>query len=159
VVPGILLQSLHDPDDEVRRRAVAGVASFQSPSTLAALVRSLRDKSWTVRRQSAVALAYFPHSATTLALRRALRDPHHLVLREAIASLGKLRVPVGSRLVEFLHHEDSGVRIAAVNALGEIGDPVFRFRLSMLLDEHNPDVVRSVVRALARLDDVRLEAA
>jgi HEAT repeat protein len=136
---------------------VVAVASLRAPETLSYLLRSLRDVDWTVRRTASVALVHFPYPGTVLGLRRALRDPHPDVLREAISGLGKLRAPVSFALVPFLQHQLPAVRLAAVKALRDIGDPASRLHIVTLLNDPSPDVVEVVLNLLEQPVERKLE--
>jgi HEAT repeat protein len=138
---------------------VAAVASLRTPEVLAYLLRSLRDTDWTVRRDGAAFLAGFPYPEAIAGLRRALQDEYAQVVREAITSLGRIRAPVSRAIAPFLNHEVAEVRIAAMKALGEMGDPKFRAHLSSMLNDRSPDVVAVALNLLERPIEPRLEAA
>ena len=155
----LLIPSIYDPVAVVRRSAVAALASLRAPETLSYLLRSLRDEDWTVRREGAVVLSHFPYPGSIIGLRRVLRDSHPEVLREAIVSLAKLHAPVGPAIVPFLDHGSASIRLAAVKALDEIGDPELRSRLVRLLNDRSPEVIEAALILLARPVEPRCKAA
>ncbi len=158
-VKAILLPTLYDSDVNVRRTAVAAVASLRTPEVLAYLLRSLRDRDWTVRRDGAALLAGFPYPGAVAGLKRALRDEYAQVAREAISSLGRIRAPVSAAIAPLLDHEVAEVRIAAMKALGEMGDSAFRVQLSRMLNDPSPEVIGVALDLLERPVEPRFEAA
>ncbi len=110
-----------DPDAEVRRAAVYGLAALGAPATDVYL-RLLNDPDVETRRYAAVGLRVSPDSAAAPALADALSRPDSLVRYQAVIALGALsgRGPVDP-LVRALKDGTAFVRRAALSAMIDAG--------------------------------------
>lgn len=147
-----LRSGLRDGSASVRKAAVASVAEFsQSVFVFDDLIVALSDEDWQVRREAAQALSRFPGDAASRALYDTLSDPAWQVAREAALSLARLQSPGDDRIIHLLVHEIASLRIAAIIALGESGNPDWIHKLEPLLNDPDDSVKRSARRAIERL--------
>lgn len=82
----LVLGSLDDPDEQVRRQAVAALGCLAEPADRERLAKGLRDPSFWVRQSAAAALLAVPwvERAELEALQARLDDPHG---RDALAAV------------------------------------------------------------------------
>ncbi len=115
------------------------------PATARRVARAhVADPAWSVRGASAVALGDAGSRADLPRLLRLLDDRHPWPRRGAVYALGRLRLPgVGPRVRAALADRSADVRLAAVWALGEIGDRKALRPLARLLGRIRPPTSRT----------------
>lgn len=117
-----LMTLIRDNKDAVANMAARSL-SKNPRSSLALLIRLFSDKEWKLRSRAAMAIKRMGTGAAE-ALKSALEDSDSNVRFWAAICLGNLRDRSHSKiLLEKLQDRDIGVRIAALRALREIGDP------------------------------------
>lgn len=116
-----LQQALNDPNQKVRVIAAEALGQIGDPAALSALQQAIHDADKKVRATAARALGQIGDPAAIPALQHALHDRESDVQSRAAYSLGQLGLPAVPVLLDALH-DDFGVRLSAVAALGEIGD-------------------------------------
>ena len=116
-----LLKALHDPDTDVRERAVKALARHRTPEAAEALLEALQDQSSDVRERAAEALGRHRNPTHVDALAAAARDEDPEVREEAVAALGRFgTVQATQSLMVALQDEDVEVRHRAARALGRL---------------------------------------
>ena len=86
----LLLTLVHDPDRELRTRAVKAAAAIGDPRFLAAFHALLGDPNWAVRCQAAKGLGTLGSPSSVPLLRAALADDHWWVRFYAAVALAEL---------------------------------------------------------------------
>ncbi len=142
----LLGKLLHDPDAGVRGQALAGLALWGDSDALADVTQALDDPSLAVRLAALGALVHLGHDAIgTQLLALGSGSDRYVALRAAVqlgrsgrpqAALAAVRAAAAAR--------EAAVRVAAMNAAGELGSDGYPVALAHLRD---PDL------------DVRLAAA
>ncbi len=103
------------------------------------------------------ALEGMPYAEASAALRDALRKSSGAIKTGLIDSLGRRRDTAAMPLlVPLLSADDATIAIAAVSALGWIGDETAAAGLLTARDSRNPEVRRAVWEALLHCADARL---
>ena len=134
-----LMNLMRDPKDPVANMAAKSLAKSPKAS-LALLIRQFGDKSWKIRSRSAMAVKRMGKGAVD-ALKSAIEDPDSNVRFWAASCLGHLRDRTHtSFLLEKLNDRDLGVRIAALRALREIGDPNVASKLFEALSQPSEQI-------------------
>lgn len=134
-----LMTLLRDPRDEVANMASRSLAKHPR-SSLALLIRQFGDKSWKIRSRSANSVTKMGKGAAE-ALKSAVEDNDANVRFWAAICLGHLRDRSHSKiLLEKLQDRDIGVRIAALRALREIGDPNVAAKLFEALSQPSEQI-------------------
>lgn len=83
---------------------------------------------------------------------KATKDPHHRTVCNALVGLARMReVKALEKIEELTEHSSPEFRVAAVWAMGEVGDPRFRNRLRQIAQNEQGAVRRNALRALVRL--------
>lgn len=155
---GPLLALAHDPDESVRRAAIEQLALFDDASQDTGVLGVLAGmfdapSSPTERAAVARALAHVDATAAIPALRRAFADQDPWVRYYAARSAGHVRrAETVATLVELaLGDPVPPVRIAAIEALGAIGDPAGLEALVPLASDPDCTIVRPALGALELL--------
>ncbi|NLI77588.1 MAG: tetratricopeptide repeat protein [Candidatus Riflebacteria bacterium] len=134
-----LFELIRDAKDAVAVMAAKSLARC-SKAGLAQLIRQFGDKSWKVRSRSALAITRMGRAAEA-AVQAAVEDPDANVRFWACLCLGHLRDRAHTKtLLDKLTDRDTGVRIAALRALREIGDPHIVSRLFEALSQPSEQV-------------------
>lgn len=134
-----LMGLLRDPRDEVAGMASRSLAKHPRAS-LALLIRQFGDKSWKIRSRSANAVTRMGKGVAE-ALKSAAEDNDSNVRFWAAICLGHLRDRTHTKiLLEKLQDRDIGVRIAALRALREIGDPNVAAKLFEALSQPSEQI-------------------
>lgn len=134
-----LMSLLRDPRDEVANMASRSLARHPR-SSLALLIRQFGDKSWKIRSRSANAVTRMGKGAAE-ALKSAIEDNDANIRFWAAICLGHQRDRSHSKiLLEKLQDRDIGVRIAALRALREIGDPNVAAKLFEALSQPSEQI-------------------
>lgn len=134
-----LMMLMRDIRDEVANMAAKSLARHPKAS-LALLIRQFGDKSWKIRSRAAAAITRIGKGATE-ALKSAIEDNDSNVRFWSAICLGHLRDRANTRtLLEKLRDRDIGVRIAALRALREIGDPNVAAKLFEALSQPSEQI-------------------
>jgi HEAT repeat protein len=130
---------IRDSKDAVANMAARSLAK-NPKSSLALLIRLFGDKEWKLRSRAAMAIKRMGLGAVE-ALKSALEDNDANVRFWAAICLGNLRDRNHSKiLLEKLQDRDIGVRIAALRALREIGDPHVASKLFEALSQPSEQI-------------------
>jgi HEAT repeat protein len=150
-----LLRLCGDPEEVVRRAAVEHLVYLDDPRAAAAVAQALEAETPGVRAAAARALAQVPAESALPGLLAACRDPDPWVRYYAARSAGQHRYPDAIATLGELAHGDPvpPVRIAAVDALGEIGTPATLAAVAPLAEDADPAVARAALAALGRIAD------
>ncbi len=140
------LQQLHDPDDQVRLRAIQTLGSARVAAAVAPLLGLLEHENPLLRATVVEALGRIGDARAVAPLLARLDDDFALVQVAAVTALGHLRdVRAAAPLLARAADPDAPYRLQALGALGEIGEPAgVRLLFSLISD---PDVK---VRVAAR---------
>ncbi|AHG93449.1 PAS fold-4 domain protein (plasmid) [Gemmatirosa kalamazoonensis] len=150
-----LLSLRHDDDEAVRRAAVEQLVQFDDPRAREALGEALADDTPSTRAAAARALSHVAPADAVPGLLAALRDPDPWVRYYAARSAGRLRTDQAlPELLRLAVGDDAPpVRIAAVDALGEIGSEDELRKLVPLAADPEPLVARAALLALGGSSD------
>lgn len=134
-----LLVLLHDVKDEVANMAAKSLAQI-SENRLSVLLKLFADESWKIRSRAAMAVSKMGKKATE-ALKAASENSDSNVRFWAVTCLGHLRDRGNTNLLlSCLNDKDPGVRVAALRALREIGDPNIASKLFEALSQPSEQV-------------------
>lgn len=144
-----------DDDEGVRRAAVEQLAHLDDPRALSVLVDALRSGSTGVRAAAARGLAHLDAPSALAAVLSALADPDPWVRYYAARSAGHLRLggAVAALREVATADEVSPARIAAIEALGAIGDSSAIDALRPLADAAELAIAQPALAALGRMPD------
>jgi HEAT repeat protein len=150
-----LLALCHDADEGVRRAAVEQLAHLVDPRVHAALAEALDGGTPGVRAAAVRALAHVDAAESLPRLLAACRDADPWVRYYAARSLGRHRRAgaVTSLIALATGDPIPPVRIAAVEALGEIGAADGMAALLPLADDADPMIARPALAALGQSAD------
>jgi HEAT repeat protein len=147
---------LNDNDWRVRWGAAEAMGAIGDPSTVESLIYALEDDEWPVRWMAAKALGRIGDPRAVRPLIKALEGDWPALWTVAEA-LGQLEDPhaVGP-LVAVLRdsYSDKYVQHTAVEALGQLGEPVQK-PLIILLRDGDEGARQRAIAALGQLGDVR----
>lgn len=147
-----LVPLISDPVDAVAVRAYAAAALTGEPRVLPALVAQLARGDAEQRNSLTVALGSYGKAAVP-ALVDALREESPAVRLHAADTLSHLGSPgadgAALALTETLADPDAGVRLAALNALGQLAVP-FAWRVVDATTAHPEPLMRGLAERLAR---------
>jgi HEAT repeat protein len=154
-------QRLSSSDAEERRDAVMSLGAMRSPAASRVAASALNDLSIPVRVAATTAILWLPADESAALLLPLLKDKDIFVRQETAYALGKARSRAGTNpLIALLGVEkDSGVRGAAVVALGQIGDETAVVTLAQILAPEgkksknldNEFVMRAAARSLGQI--------
>ncbi len=150
-----MLQLRHDEDEGVRRCVLGQLVLFDDPRARAALDEALAEGSAAERAAVVRALAHADLDWALPRLLAASRDPDTWVRYYAARSAGHLDAAGAVPALLALAAGDlvPPVRIAAVEALGEMAAPGGLSLLDELALDPDPAVACAAILALGRLDD------
>ena len=138
-----LITLLNDTKDEVANMAARSLAKL-SGVNVAPLIKLFADSSWKIRSRAAMAITKMGKKAVE-PLKIASEDKDSNIRFWAITCLGHLRDRANTNLLlSHLQDSDTGVRVAALRALREIGDPNIASKLFEALSQPS-DQVRDLV--------------
>ncbi|MBI2817015.1 MAG: HEAT repeat domain-containing protein [Acidobacteria bacterium] len=144
-----LLERCQDSDERVRRAAVAILPYVEDPRVLEVLERALLTDTPSVRAAAAASLGHIEDRQALEFLVRALQDQDSWVRYFAARSLGRHRQQESLEPLAALAEKDpaSYVRIAAIEALAEIGGARAAEIIAPFMKADNPDLVRVAHRS------------
>jgi len=154
-----LVQLLGHGDDRVRRSATNALLKLGTPNAVKGVYEAVRDSSPVVRMQVAAALSIRKDAKTTATLILAIDSENDGDVQLAmIAALGKIATPEAvQKLVKMalpagrlFGKKDAGLRVAAVQALGEARTQAAAKALKELMSDKDKDVRETANRALAQ---------
>jgi HEAT repeat protein len=150
----VILERCHDPDERVRRAAIEHLPFFEHPGVLPALVERLNDQVPAVRIAAARAFAHVEDAQAVPSLLGALQDQDVWVRYYAIRSLGHQQAAEAGDALEQLARIDVAqqVRIAALEALGQIGGARAIAGLAAFTSSDEPELARAAINALGAID-------
>jgi HEAT repeat protein len=150
---GPLMELAHHDDERVRHAATIALMRLGTPRSTPAIERALKDSAPQMRMLAAAELVARRPDGGAAVLLRALDDEEDDEVRAAfLLALGRLATPEAiERLIAAARPERGlfkrkmlGLRIAAVQALGEAGTPAALEALGALRDDRDDDVRASV---------------
>lgn len=134
-----LVVLLYDIKDEVANMAAKSL-SKQPVGKLSDLIKLFADNSWKIRSRAAMAVTKMGKQAVE-ALKNAVDDEDSNIRFWSITCLGHLRDRNNTNLLlGCLQDSDIGVRVAALRALREIGDPNIASKLFEALSQPSEQV-------------------
>ncbi|HEX2779700.1 MAG TPA: HEAT repeat domain-containing protein, partial [Gemmatimonadaceae bacterium] len=150
-----LLALAADPVDEVRRVAVEQLAHLEDQRALAAMSDALERGTPAVRAAAARALAHVPAPDALPRLLAACDDEDPWVRYYAARSAGRhAAADALPRLVALATTDPvPPVRMAAIDALGEIGGARAAAALVTLAGDHDESIARQALEALGAIDE------
>lgn len=153
-----LLERCRDEDETVRMAAVECLATVDDPRVLSTLTQVLTRDTPRVREAAARALGRVKNVEATVALVAALCDGDPWVRCAAARSLGEqdAREAVDDLARLATMDATSEVRVAAIEALGQIGGSRAQAILSALCEAGDSRVAQAALSALGQLDHPRV---
>lgn len=145
---------LNDPDPEVRRECANALGNISLGRSLEPLARALDDADPDVRREAANAIgnlndvkkapAALIHATSSgdVTLRRQATD--------ALAHIGDTGGAAVQALLDRLRDDDKGIRLAAVQGLGELNVAAAIPGLTRALNDRDPEVRQAAAEALGK---------
>jgi len=152
------LQRLDDPDARLRREAILTVGALHPEGAVEALSRLLVSGDVTLQALAAHALGQTRSPAAVEPLVRALATPAPRVQASALRGLGAVGDERATLAVAAVLADPKArrlARVAACNALGDIGDRRAVPMLVLALGHPSPIVARAAAVSLGRLGDAR----
>jgi HEAT repeat protein len=142
-----------DPDESVRRAVVEHLPFIEHPDALETLIRAVRTDTASVRAAAARALRHVDDRTACDTLRDALSDTDHWVRYYAARALAEQRDTASvDRLLHVAQHDPAmQVRIAAIDALGELATSHLVGELRALSAHDSPEIGAAALRALGRV--------
>ncbi len=120
-----LIQSLTDPDANIRSSAAIALGRIETDATevVPVLIRTLADQDANVRLSVAISLGRLgpEASAAAPALTQTLADPSNEVREASIAALKRIGAEAVPTLIQALTSDDNNIRLSAALILGDIG--------------------------------------
>ena len=155
-----LLRELRAPDPWRRAQAADLLGRLRIRRAVPLLVAALKDDSEDVRTVAARSLAMIGDSAAVPALAGALADPSRWTVSLVAENLMRMGAQVVPPLIFLLGASDHNVRVATVQILGEIRDPVAVEPLVAILNaDADLNLRAQAAAALGKLGGPRAEGA
>ena len=144
-----LSKALKDPNENIRLVAVAALSKMHGPGAVDGLLAALADTSSDVRVSAVEGLGNLgDRRAVQPLLQQYAKDDSPQVRYECLTSLGSIGDPsTVDFLVKGTSDEDQFVRLWAIDALCQMGDPHAQERALVLVHDPNPAVRDQVIRA------------
>ena len=133
-----LIKALKDKDSGVRMWTTDALGEIGGARAVEALIVALKHEDSKVRYSAAYALEQITWQPKDNA-----EKAYYLIAKEEWSELVKLDEPAVEPLIKALKDKDSGVRISAADALGEIGDARAVEALIVALKDENLEVIAS----------------
>ena len=156
-----LADLLRHDDERIRRAVTRALARIESSFTLDAVARAVVDASPVVRLEAVAGLALRKTGRAGSMLAKAIDNENEQEVQYAIlAALGRVATPEAVQKLGkaaeaasglFATRKNSGLRVAAVNALGEARTPGALTALQSLANDKDKDVKEAVARTLLLL--------
>ncbi len=149
----LLLEACRDPDENVRRAAVEHLPYLEDRRAVPALLSALETGTPRVRAAAASALGEAPTALAIPPLLAALRDEGLWVRYAAARALAQHRSPDALETLERAARADpdTPVRVAALEALGQIGGARAVAVLASVIDAPESDLALSALGALGEI--------
>ncbi|MGA9377523.1 MAG: HEAT repeat domain-containing protein, partial [Phormidium sp.] len=151
----LLLERCQDPVEDVRKAAIELIPYLENAPVLPTLVNALEQETPKVRAAAARALGQMDCNLAYTHLLKALRDKDPWVRYYAAKAIGWNGYAEAIDILADLAHRDPStiVRIAAVEALGQIGGARVVSFLAPIVDDSNAsnDLVRAALTALGQV--------
>jgi HEAT repeat protein len=145
---------LNDPDPDVRRECANALGNISLGRSLEPLARALDDADRDVQREAANAIGNLDEvKKAPAALIRATSSSDVDLRREAtdaLAHIGDQGSAAVQALLDRLRDEDKGIRLAAVQGLGELNVAAAIPGLTRALNDRDPDVRQAAAEALGK---------
>ena len=138
-----LIRALSDQNESVQETAIAAIKRLDDRSAIAALVSKLSDGTPTIQWRAAQTLKSLGWRPKTV-----LEQIYYLIATGEIRQLPAFGTDAVKPLAEMLRTATPEKKVAAANALGEIGDPVVFKPLQSLLRDTEPVVRSAAIYAL-----------
>jgi HEAT repeat protein len=156
-----LAELLRHEDERIRRAVTRALAQIESSFTLDAIARSVGDPSPVVRLEAVAGLAMRKSGRAGSMLAKAIDEEGEQEVQYAIiGALGRVATPEAVQKLTkaaeaasglFSTRKNSGLRVAAVNALGDARTPGALSALQSLAHDKDKDVKEAVARTLLLL--------
>ena len=153
-----LAELLNHEDERVRRAATRALSRVESAFTLDAVARAVEDASPTVRLEAVAGLASRKGGRAGSMLAKAIDGESEQEVQYAIlGALGRVATPEAVQKLTraaqaasglFASRKNSGLRVAAVYALGEARTPGAHAALQSLVNDRDRDVREAVAKTL-----------
>ncbi len=140
-----LIRALSDPNEAVQETAIKGLKKLDDRTAINSLVPKLINGTDAIRWHAGIALKSLGWKPSTDA-----EQIHYLVATGKIKQLASFGSDAVKPLVEILRRGVNDKKIAALNVLGEIGDPTAVKPMQGLLRDPDPLVRSAAVYAFER---------
>jgi len=155
----LLRRALRDDDPQVRAAVSRSLERLEGLADVSVLAANLQSADMVTRLNAIYGLGAIGDASALPALVQALGDPVEDIRAAAVRTLGELRAPATlDPVVGRLDDESPLVRRQAIEALGCFADRRTAPILRALLAEHEVEVLREALRALAATRDPDAEA-
>lgn len=154
-----LFELLRDEYEDVQEQAIAALGSLRGAGLAEGLKDLAFDEDPDIRRNVASLIGLLDGPDAPAILNGLLKDEDPEVRRTAVSSLGKSGLRNLKVILKAITDEDSYVRLAAVNALSDIGTEGVVEALVLLLGDVDPWVRSAAARGLAGTGSKRAVAA
>lgn len=124
---------LSDPDVAVRAAAIQLIQKQEKDELLPIFQRAVADDSWIVREQAARAIPGMGRDYALILLQKLMADQDSAVRLAAIESLGEYMPDAAETLEPLLKSADFAIRATAADILSKTGDPKY---IPMLIDAY-----------------------
>jgi HEAT repeat protein len=149
----LLLERCRDREERVRRAAIEHLPYLEDPRVTEALVHALKHETPKVRAAAAGAMAHMEETESIACLADALTDEDSWVRYFAARSLGQrgalVRIDALARVAQ--SDKFNHVRIAALEALGNIGGERAAAIAAPFVEADDPDLGRAALAALGNI--------
>ena len=159
-----LFQQLKHPNPNLRNQAMWELAENYDAETIVKLMSILDDEDTNYRRAAVKTLGEIGHEAVTPLVAAMLNSENVTVRGSAAKAIAQVVIchpdqPLSDEGVQglktALQDANPVVNIAAVMAMGEIGEPVVDILIEALQETDNPALAISLVNTIASIGDIR----
>ena len=146
----VFVSALRDEDERVRSAALQGLPFIDDPRAQETLLSATRDPSARVRAAAMRSLGQCADDLRiTSVLLKGITDSDAWVRYYACQSLGRMSCNVAAGPIAKLVDDPAGqVRVAAVEALSHLDDPIAQVTLERAAENEEPDVQRAALIGL-----------
>lgn len=150
-----LIKAASDTSPLVRAASIAAIRRLNDSDGAPAVAAGLGDTDVSVRKVALEAATKLSGFSDVPAVAKLISDPDSSVRGRAADALGvfKAKGSLGGLMVLAVKDAEEDVRVDAVNALGEIGDPAARATIDQALNDSS-----SRVRDAARVASIKIAA-